>query len=180
MTTGGSAISLKDKLKALLLTKVDIHAITWDDLATAIGPNADKYEKLWQRMQSGTKNPFATFSPCWSAVPFFGVPWAMARNMPLYALVLCIGMVLADFLLPGHEAALGLALAMSFSQKSVYIRWLLAHIQQINDQGLVGEERQQALRAVGGLNAKRGWITAGALVGLVVITGILYGALFGA
>ena len=170
-----NALSLKDKLKTLLLTKVDMSAITWADLATAIGPNADKYEKLWQRMQSDSKNPFKTFSPCWSAIPFFGVAWAVARRMPAYAVILLIGMVIAAFAIPSDAAALGLALAVSVTQKSVYLRWLMAHIQLINHQGLVGEARQQALLAVGGLDAKSGWITAGVLLGFAVLMGLASG-----
>lgn len=167
-----NALPLKDKLKTLLLTKVDMSAITWADLATAIGPNADKYEKLWQRMHSDSKNPFKTFSLCWSAIPFFGVPWAVARKMPAWAVIMFVAMVIAAFAIPSDAGALGLAFALSVSQKSMYLRWLSAHIQHINHQGLVGEARQQALQAVGGLDAKSGWITAGVLLAVSALLAV--------
>ena len=170
-----SAMPLKEKLKLLLLTKVDLTAISWADLATAIGPNAGRYKRLWQRMQSGSKNPFKNFSPCWSAVPFFGVAWAVARKMYIWAAFLCVGMVIANYVLPDIAAALGLAVAVSFSQKSVYLRWLLAHIQLINSRGLVGEQRQLALQQAGGLNATNGWITAAVLVGSSLALGLVFG-----
>ena len=39
-----NAPPLKDQLKALWLNRVEMDTVTWDDLATAIGPNADQYE----------------------------------------------------------------------------------------------------------------------------------------
>lgn len=167
-----NALSFKDKLKLLLSTKVDTTTITWADLATAIGPNADKYEKLWLRMHSESKNPFKNFSLCWSAIPFFGVPWAVARKMPAWAAIMFVAMVIAASVIPSDAGAMGLAFALSASQKSMYLRWLSAHIQLINNQGLLGEARQQALQAVGGLDAKSGWITAAVLLGVSVLLAV--------
>ena len=167
-----NAISRKDQLKALWLNRVEMDTVTWDDLATAIGHTADQYEKLWQRMQSDSKNPYKTFSPCWAALPFFGVAWAMARRMPAYAVMMFIGMVVISCIIPSSGAVLGLALLVSFAQKSVYLRWLAVHIQHINHQGLVGEARQQALQAVGGLDAKSGWITAGVLLAVSALLAV--------
>ena len=168
-------VSFKDKLKALLGAKVDINTISWDDMATAIGPNADKYEKLWQRMHGSARNVFNTYSFCWSAIPFFGVAWAVARKMYLWAAIMFVAMSVAACVLPSNEAALGLAIVTSLTQKSIYLRWLMAHIQLINNRGLVGEQRRQALVALGGLNAANGWITAGVLVGSSLLLGMMFG-----
>ena len=170
-----SALPITSKLKALLVDKIDMSRISWDDMATAIGPNADKYDKLWHRMQGSSRNVFNSYSLCWSAIPFFGVAWAVARKMDMWAAIMAVGMVITAVLIPSDAAALGLALVLSFSQKSIYLRWLMAHIQLINDQGLVGEQRQQALVAAGGLDAKSGWITVAVVVGINVLLWMAFG-----
>ena len=162
-------VSFKDKLKALLGAKVDINTISWDDMATAIGPNADKYEKLWQRMHGSARNVFNTYSFCWSAIPFFGVAWAVARKMYLWAAIMFVAMIALAWVMPSNAGALGLAIVMSLTQKSIYLRWLMSHIQLIDKRGLVGEQRRQALVAAGGLNAANGWITAGVLIGISLL-----------
>lgn len=163
-----------EQLKATINLKIDWNEIAWRDMETAIGKNSDKYQKLWERITSPEKKgPFAHFSPCWTGIPFLGVSWAISRRMYPLAAMLLAALLLINMLFPGESGAaraLGIAICVSFTHKNTYLRWLAHCIQRINQQGLVGEEREAALRSVGGLDLKSGCIVAAVLIGLACLS----------
>ncbi|WP_234639026.1 hypothetical protein [Delftia tsuruhatensis] len=166
---------LKEQFKALLITKMDLTGIQWSDMETAIGENAEKYRPLWERMVNGKKGFFAGLSPCWTAIPFMGVSWAIARRVYAYAVVAFVTLVIINLLMPGTAGAgrvLGIAVAISFTVKRTYLQWLVTRIQQINQMGLTGGAREDALRQIGGLDQKNGWIAFGVLLAIGLVLAI--------
>jgi hypothetical protein len=139
----------------------------------AIGANADKYRPLWERLSSSDKKGvFAALSPCWTGMFLLGVSWAVARRMYPFAIMLFIIMLVFNIVFPSESDTtrlLGVAIFISFTYKSAYLKWLAHCIRQINAQGLTVPEREVALRQIGGLDQKSGWIAAGA----VIIMGIV-------
>ncbi len=167
-----NSMPLKEQFKALLITKMDLTGIEWSDMETAIGPNADKYRPLWERMVGGKKGFFAALSPCWTAIPFMGVSWAIARRVYAYAVVAFITLLIINLLMPGTGGAgrvLGIAVAISFTVKRTYLQWLVTRVQQVNQRGLAGAAREEALRQIGGLDQKNGWISFGVLLAIGIV-----------
>lgn len=167
-----NSIPLKEQFKALFLTKMDLTGIEWSDMETAIGQNSEKYRPLWERMASGKKGFFAAFSPCWTAIPFMGVSWAIARKVYAYAVVAFATLVVLNLLMPGTSSAarvMGIAVAISFTVKRTYLQWLVTRIHQINALGLSGAAREDALRQAGGLDQKNGWISFGVLLAIGIV-----------
>lgn len=174
------ADAIKEQALATFNTQGDFSNITWHDMETAIGPNAHTYRALWDRVSSPDKKKrlWAHFSPCWSGIPFMGVSWAIARRMYPLAVMLMAGLVLLNIALPHDSDApriLAIAIVVSFTHKSTYLRWLAHCIARINQQGLEGPEREAALRSVGGLDQKSGWIAACAFLALFALASVLGG-----
>jgi hypothetical protein len=166
---------LKEQFKALFTTRQDFSQIQWSDMETAIGANADKYRPLWERMASGQKGFFASLSPCWTAIPFMGVSWAIARRIYAYAAVAFLTLMVINLLMPDRGATarvLGIALFISFTVKRTYLQWLVTHIQRIDQMGLSGPARDDALRQVGGLDQKNGWISFAVLLALGLVLSV--------
>ncbi|KQO26444.1 hypothetical protein ASF11_01690 [Acidovorax sp. Leaf76] len=170
--------SLAEQFKATLNAKTDWTGISWQDMETAIGPNADKYRALWDRVTSTEKKGvFAHFSPCWTGIPFLGVSWAVSRRMYPLAAMLLLALLVLNLAFPGESGAaraLGIAILVSFTHKNTYLRWMAHCIRRIDAQGLAGPERDAALRAVGGLDQKSGWIAAGVLILVAVVLGVVF------
>jgi hypothetical protein len=165
--------TFKVQLKAMFTTRGDFSGITWQDMEMAIGRNADKYRLLWERLSnSDKKGAFAALSPCWTGIPFWGVSWAVARRMYPSAIMLFIVMIVLNIVFPRESDTarlLGMAIFASFAYKSAYLKWLTHCIRRINEQGLTGPEREAALRQIGGLDQKSGWIAAGALIVMGIV-----------
>jgi hypothetical protein len=167
-----NSVPLKEQFKALFITKLDLTGIEWSDMETAIGDNAEKYRPLWDRIASGKKGFFAALSPCWTAIPFMGVSWAIARRIHAYAVVAFVTLLIINLLMPGAGGAgrvLGIAVAISFTVKRTYLQWLVTRIHQINALGLTGAAREEALRQIGGLDQKNGWVSFGVLLAIGIV-----------
>jgi hypothetical protein len=166
-----TAETFQMQLLAMFDTRANFSGIAWQDMEIAIGQNAGKYRPLWERLNSGKKGAFVAFSPCWTGIPFLGVSWAVARRMYPLAIMLLVGLIVLNIVFSGESGtggALGLVILASFTYKSIYLRWLAHCIRRINERGLTGPEREAALRQIGGLDQKSGWIAAGVLIALGV------------
>ncbi len=166
------SLPLKEQFKALFATRMDLTGIQWSDMETAIGENAEKYRPLWERMASGKKDFFSGLSPCWTAIPFMGVSWAIARRVYAYAVIAFATLLIINLLMPGtgsDGSVLGIAVAISFTVKRTYLQWLATRIQQINQMGLTGGAREDALRQIGGLDQKNGWIAFCVLLAIGIV-----------
>lgn len=174
-----TAESVKEQFVATFNFKADLSGISWQDMETAIGPNADKYRPLWDRISSNEKKgPFAHFSLCWTSIPFMGISWAIARRMYPLAVMLLIALLAFNIFFPAESETprvVALAILMSFTHKNTYLRWLAHCIRRIDNQGLAGLEREAALREIGGLDQKSGWIAAGVLLVIVALPFIVLG-----
>lgn len=165
--------SFAEQFKATLNAKTDWTGIGWQDMETAIGQNADKYRALWDRVtNTEKKGVFAHLSPCWTGIPLMGVSWAVSRRMYPLAAMLLLALLVLNLAFPGESGAaraLGVAILVSFTHKNTYLRWMAHSIRRIDAQGLAGPERDAALRGIGGLDQKSGWIAAGVLILLAVV-----------
>jgi hypothetical protein len=153
-------------------------ASEWRDVENFLGANADKYKPLYDRMRLGMIEKgqvlsfFNTLSICWSAIPFFAVPWCVARKQYLFAGILFVGAIILSLLSakagPGATLAVGILLALTI--KSNYLTGSIAKIHEIKSKTTPGAEQDAAIRAAGGVNVNHGVVVG---VGLLVATLLL-------
>lgn len=129
--------------------------VTWEDLATFIGPNAVKFEEVWRKMREPMMENGGGYvrGRCWPAF-FFFFGWFFARKMWLAGAVLLIGPIVLGNLVPnlpsGVSFGLGL-MAMLFGQ-SYYLQQAVPKVAAIVDAVPEEQGRAEALRAAGGIS----------------------------
>lgn len=166
-TRPANGLSIKEQITAMVVQNRDLTGVDWSDMEAALGSNADKYRPLWDRMVSGKKGFMASMSPCWTAIPFLGVHWAVARRNYINAAFLLVVLVVMNLFLTRVEDTakiLAVSVAVSFTYKHTHLQWLAAKIQNINRTGVTGEARMAAIRQMGGLDLKGGAIAFGVLL----------------
>jgi hypothetical protein len=142
--------------------------ISWEELATFIGPNAESYKATWQKnreswLEKG-RPPLFGFSICWPAmIPILGIPWAVSRKLWPFVGIAVFAVVLINIIsaiAPGGSFAF-MWFLIGFMAKPTYIQMSMAKIEKIKQQIAEGPARDAALRDAGGLNMKNGYIAAG-------------------
>jgi hypothetical protein len=147
--------------------------VSWAEMATYIGPNAEKYRKVWDKSQADIEKrgyPGFSWSWCWPAlIPLIGIPWAVARRQRLFAGMLVAVVILANVLaiyVPSSGSSFGFMMFLvPMMAKSFYLQTGVARIGRIKA-NISGEHAQlDAIKAAGGCN-----LTAGVIAGLACCT----------
>jgi Protein of unknown function (DUF2628) len=124
------------------------------DLAAFVGPHADSYLSVYDKMQQQSKAWVAS----WSWPGFFApVVWLFYRKLYLYG-ALCFFIPVAVALLFDMTAGAGVAIVIAVSAKAWYVSTGLRRIAEADQLELKGEERRDFLRQVGGVSPTAGWI----------------------
>jgi hypothetical protein len=128
------------------------------DLALFFGPHADAYLRVYDKMRERSRN----WVMSWSWPGFFTpIVWLFYRKLYLYG-ALCTVIPLAIALAFDLSAGSGIAVVIALSARAWYVSAGLQHIGKADQLGLLGAERSDYLRRVGGVSP-----AAGVLVGLV-------------
>jgi hypothetical protein len=147
--------------------------VSWEEMATFIGPNAEAYKELWQKQRDSFlekgRPPMTGFSLCWPAmIPIFGIPWGVSRKLWTFVGSSIFVVVLINILTlmaPSKNVA-GVSLIMwfmmAFMAMPTYLQMSMMKIDKIKQKIAEGPARDAALRDAGGLNMNNGYI-AGAI-----------------
>src|SRR4028119_1054183 len=96
-------------------------AIGWDEVASFIGPNAQRFERAWagtrEKMLTGRGG--MTFGFCWPAL-LFGFAWFLYRRMWTMCAVLLVLPVALAFLIASPGGSIGISVAIAMFAKSLY------------------------------------------------------------
>jgi hypothetical protein len=141
------------------------------DLAAFFGPHAEAYLGVYGKMRERSKQWVASWS--W---PGFLAPivWLFYRKLYLLG-ALCLFVPIAIAVLFDLEGGVAIAIAVALSAKAWYVSAGLRRIAEADRLELVGAERRDFLRRVGGVSPTAGW-----LVGLlhIAIALLVVAALF--
>ncbi len=127
----------------------------WDDVATFIGPNAERFKAVWEKQNNliAAKGAGVAWGFCWPAF-FLSFVWFLARKQWVIGALLIILPIVLGYLFPSSTGggALGIALVMAAMAKSMYLQASMEKIAKIRDAHGAGEGRDAALRSAGGIN----------------------------
>jgi len=125
-----------------------------DDLKAFIGPNADKFAKVWVKMGT-TKKPSAIG---WSWPAFLlGFVWFLYRKMYIAGgLLLLIPMVLALMFPDNNGGSIGLAVCLGMLGKSWYLASAKKKIVKINERVVSPEDKAEQIAQAGGVSVPMG------------------------
>ncbi len=149
--------------------------VTWSDVATYIGPNAEYYqpcfEKLHQSMvENGRPKGFAVGWHWAAFIPILGIPWAAARKQWL-VVGLMIGVVIMASIIVAYSKNASFGFMMFFMPMmatNLYVQMAVGNIVKIKATVAEGPARDAAIRDAGGLNMTYGYI-AGGICGLLLV-----------
>lgn len=138
----------------------------WEDVATFIGPNADRFQRVWekQRAMIAEKGSGIAWGFCWPAL-FLSFVWFFARKQWLVGAILIILPLAIGYFLPSSTGggSLGVAIVIAALGKSMYLQGSIAKIASIRETIPEGEARTAALKAAGGINWPIGLISGAVL-----------------
>ncbi|WP_028600794.1 hypothetical protein [Ottowia thiooxydans] len=154
-------------------------SVTWEELATFIGPNAQSYQPSWQKQHTNWKEKGyggSGLSWSWPAlIPPLGIPWAVARKNWLFV-GLMVGLIVfvnvIAFIWPKSPDFTFMAFLIPMIAKSMYIQHAVAQVARIKKETPAGPARDAALTSAGGLNMKHGYI-AGAVCAVFLLLMVL-------
>lgn len=154
---------MNKKEKQMAKSRAMWESVSWEEVATFIGPNAEGYRSTWEKSRKQVaETGYSKFSLGWSwpaMIPMFGIPWAASRKLwiivgSLVALIIALT-IIVSFTKSSSFVAFPFLIAMS--AKSFYIQMAVAKIKKIKDtNGLV--DFKSAIQDAGGLNMKYGYI----------------------
>ena len=142
-------------------------AVEWPDVATFIGPNAERFKKVFEKMRADALNrrTAIAWSFSWPAL-FFSFAWFFARKQWLMGGLLLGLPILASFFLPAASFG-GIGIFIAANAKWAYLQTSVPKIAKIVQANPPGATRDAALAAVGGISK------AGAIVGGIVLLAAL-------
>ena len=146
------------------------------DLAAFVGPHAEAYLRVYDKMRESSKNWVMSWS--WPGL-FASNVWLFYRK--LYVLgALCLVIPLAIALVFDLDAASDIAVAVviAVSAKAWYVSAGLRRIADADQLELLGAERSDFLRRTGGVSASAGWLAGflQAAIAVLVIVNMIEGA----
>lgn len=132
----------------------------WPEMASFLGPNADRFAKAWSATHTKAleKGAGISLSWCWPAF-FFGFAWFLYRRMWAMGVVLLAIPVALGFILPGRGGAPAIGVITAIYAKSLLTQYGVTRIAKIKAAGGGYDE----IAAAGGVSV------AGGVVGGVII-----------
>jgi hypothetical protein len=151
-------------------------SVTWEEVKTFIGPNADGYKAAWERNAAGiAKQGYPGFSWSWSwpaFIPILGIPWAAARKQWMFIGIMVGVIVVANIavaLLPGASFGF-MAFLVPMMAKNFYVQTTVTKIAKIKETITDEDARTLAIRAAGGLNMLWGYIAGAICTALIIVS----------
>lgn len=141
--------------------------VEWADVATFIGPNAERFKKVFEKMRADALNRRTgiAWSFSWPAL-FFSFAWFFARKQWLMGGLLLALPILASFFLPAASFG-GIGIFIAANAKWAYLQTSVPKIAKIVSANPPGTTRDAALVSAGGISK------AGAIVGGIILAGAL-------
>jgi len=130
--------------------------------------------RVYDKMRERSRNWVMSWS--WPGF-FMPIVWLFYRKLYLYD-ALCIVIPLAIALVFDLSAGSGIAVAIALSAKAWYVSAGLQRLGKADQLGLLGEERNDYLRRVGGVSPAAGWLVGlvHAAIAVLVIVDIVEGS----
>jgi uncharacterized protein DUF2628 len=144
------------------------------DLAAFVGPHAEAYLRVYDKMRESSKNWVMSWS--W---PGFLAPivWLFYRKLYLLG-ALCLVIPVTVALVFDLSAGSGIAVVIAVSAKAWYVAAGLRRIAEADQLELLGAERSDFLRRTGGVSRSAGWLVGflHAAIAVLFIVSIMEGA----
>ncbi len=165
--------SIKEKVE---INKALWRDTSWDELATFIGPNAEKYRAFYDKTKQNMidkGNPGFQFNWHWPAlIPILGIPWAAARKDWGFVAILAAAIVAVNilaFFMPNASFGFMFFLAPAMA-KQTYVQNAMAKIGKIKAAQPEGSARTEAIKSAGGLNMTYGFVAGGICAAFIVLS----------
>jgi hypothetical protein len=141
------------------------HAVSWDELALFIGPNADRFQGAFEGTQPKMLEGGGgiAFGFCWPAL-LFSFAWFFYRKMWAFGLALLLIPPALAFVLETRGGGLGVMIAVAMFAKSLYVQHAVAKVGAVREAG-GGDD---AIAAAGGVS-----VAGGAVGGIILAAGSL-------
>ncbi|WP_164981628.1 DUF2628 domain-containing protein [Silvibacterium dinghuense] len=144
------------------------------ELMAFIGPNADKFMPTYDSMRARLVAPAGGKKPkiirgFVAAAFFLGPVWFLYRKMWMVSLII-LGVVVVFALLPipgGNRIGLPIGIALAISGKYTYVEHAMKRIIALRGASPVAD--LSVLAKEGGVSKPAGYISAAALVGLMIL-----------
>lgn len=144
-------------------------AVSWEELALFVGPNAERFRDAFERtrpkMLAGHGG--VSFGFCWPAL-LFSFAWFFYRKMWAAGLALLVVPPALGFFIDSRGGALGVMIAISLFARSLYVQHAVSKIGAVRETG--GDDDEVA--AAGGVS------TAGGAVGGLILAAAGAAALY--
>jgi GYF domain 2/Protein of unknown function (DUF2628) len=123
-----------------------------EDLREFFGPRAEKYLAIYDKMRAANKSHAVS----WNWAAFFATyTWFFYRKMYLFGVCLIVIQFAVSFVF-GIYGMVAYAAALTVGGKSQYVLWAMKKLDEADARGLVGKERQDYLRRMGGVSVVAG------------------------
>jgi Protein of unknown function (DUF2628) len=147
---------------------------TWEDIATYIGPNAERFRTAWEKQRAAIlkKGHGITWGFCWP-VFFLSYVWFFYRKQWLIGAMLIVVPIVIAFLFPTAEGGFGgLAIVIAMMAKSLYLQDVVPKVAKIRAAETGGVAREAVL-AVSGGTSKLSGIISGVFFAISIVAVIL-------
>jgi hypothetical protein len=151
-------------------------SVSWEEVKTFIGPNAEGYKKVWEKNAVGIAKqgfPGFMFSWSWPALfPILGIPWAVSRKLwPFVGLMVGVIVIASVILAFFPNASFGYLMVLAPTMaKNFYIQTTVAKIAKIKETIPDPDAQMLAIREAGGLKMIWGLIAAAICVAWLVVS----------
>ncbi|MCQ8279728.1 DUF2628 domain-containing protein [Acetobacteraceae bacterium KSS8] len=141
-----------------------------DELRRYIGPNADSFLPVYDRMQAKQSSALPWTGFCWPAF-FLGPVWFFYRKLWLFAGLLC-AIILAVALIPKLPPISGLIVSFISARMArwLYLTDAMKRLEALRETGQIN--RPGAIERAGGVSKPAAWISG-------IIFGLLYAVTLG-
>ncbi len=153
--------------------------VTWEDMASYIGPNADYYKPSFDRLhkpmaESGKAGGFKLEWHWGAFIPILGIPWAAARKQWGIVAIMAGTVVLTNILtilfdLPPSTFGFMIFMVPAM-MKGIFLGSAVTQVVKIKQAIPDGPARQAAIREAGGFNMTYGLIAGGICLGLLALS----------
>ncbi len=141
-----------------------------EDLRRYIGPNADSFMPLYNKMVAKQSSAIAWGGFCWPAF-FVGPVWFFYRKLWVFAGLLC-AMIVAVAVIPQLPATSGLIISVMAATmaRRAYLTEAMKRLEVLRESGRI--HWPGAIEQAGGVSRKAAWISG-------IIAGVIYAAEIG-
>ncbi len=149
--------------------------VDWRDMATFIGPNADRFHRVYEKARKQAIEKGSGFAQGWSwPALLFGFAWFFYRKLWAIGAVLLVLPIAIGYFFQSNGASIGVGVAMAMLAKTIYLQHAVSRIAKARAAG--GGEAEIA--AAGGASLLGGviggaiWLLVIALLAFAIASGV--------